>query len=233
MKPSFEDQLIAYRAHRGKTQDYSLDTIVRNVEITGTKVKYPNHELMDNIRRNIEAHNAAFEFTFASTQEMINSAEVFWRLAKDIEPIEVQIVDILPRITHLFKHYTDQDMERVYSADLSYPIIIDKNFSVPDGYGIGSPENFNAYMIRDGYHRVLKALALGHKTIMAKVLPENWRKQYAPVRFDITAEAINENAKKPVVIPEGYKPKPYEFTVVAEGGLTWKRTHVIPMRIST
>lgn len=70
-------------------------------------------------------------------------AQTLWKAAKDLPEEEVSVEKLLRQ----------EEMQRYLDADLDYPIIL-----APDGH------------ITDGWHRILKAWALGHKTIKIKKL---------------------------------------------------------------
>lgn len=70
-------------------------------------------------------------------------ARTLWAAAKDLPEEEVSIEKLLQQ----------EEMQRYLDAELDYPIIL-----APDGH------------ITDGWHRILKARALGHKTIKVKKL---------------------------------------------------------------
>ena len=70
-------------------------------------------------------------------------ARTLWDAAKDLPEEEVSIEKLLEQ----------EEMKRYLDAELDYPIIL-----APDGH------------ITDGWHRILKAWALGHKTVKVKKL---------------------------------------------------------------
>lgn len=78
--------------------------------------------------------------------------ETLWKHSEHLETVEMEVEELLRFNQFVFED--PEDLEKVESASLDYPIIVLDRIPI----------------ILDGYHRLAKAIQLGLKTIKAKRL---------------------------------------------------------------